>query len=1569
MGTNAHDIWNFVRSVCGKTCIIDCYSVMYAQTRCAVVCFDSAELLNAAVRTTPVLKNANLCWFCLISTKYTKCEKLGHMSLGCVVGGKFSSGNLSCRAFSNTDKSRLAAIYAKHSAPVACPVSFGGLSWAKVARRSFFPPLSSQNVLVNDSSSLEMKPSLLVTMEVNNRFAALEHSLASLAEQVSKLVKRLDTLGPMVPQPSPGYVVMSEGLDVSTSSGTVVGAVFFDMSSVSKLEDSMKCLIKTYRCTFGVPIPHSMSSLVWKFAMCNVKGMNNPFKQKDIIRWHKKINNLVSIITETKLKGKICPWIADKFDSVRVFTSGLDFGHLDADVAVIMDVSLTCHVCKISEVPSRFLSVKLLFKDKLSVLILGLYAGAFLAVRFSQAGEVNSLIAKTVNESSFIVLSGDFNKDGSHKCTSFRKCLDLGLANSLAGSPAVKLPTWTNFKGVRKMIDYVMVSSTLVNAIVYRSVSDVGEHFEIDHQAVSVSLSLGGLLDGAMAVNATMFSDDFIAFQRFSDLDMMWNIVHKIIVFSADEMFKKKWFKNFDGVFTRESSKFHKLELLISKLVKAFRSICCDEFISLLDVWSSLNVDNASVVRSLFLSGSSLNTVQSALSKVKKTYCSLKMAESKRVEESHVKSAINKKMESFKLNKGYTIQNVLKRPFYKVILDHLVVDNELILEPGSVKSKWMKSWKDRLESIEWFPMSLMEAWVSMILKPYEWKGVFTNTRPITLIEITWKILSKILSDKIMLVCSAHDILCEDNFSVLKGTTTQTPIFAIGLVDMRKVYNSVGWEHLEKCLVRIKMCGEFICFFGNIHRNQTNQVITDFSLTDGYSVHDKLDQGEVFSSLFWCIFYDPLLCEVKHQESVYRYRLNSHFISWSGCAESQTEFSTFFAAEAFVNDTIWISNLSLFISGSPISIAKKDKSHQYFGIFLLTDGLSKFSLAKVHLDVHFFSNLVLKKVVLDKQFLYLVSAVFQPIVSYRMQFSFVPVSVCDKWDALIRKSLKLKSGFSLNFPSNTIHHPFFYGLKSFSQCQSESKVASLISFANSCEVLGQLFSHRSHDLQVLCWHLIHLLSSPACIQICVSNNFLSGLICILLECNLSLDGSLVSSFRFRDGVSISAVLGEFLFFKYLLSLWHYGIAFVDQLWDCHRDIFDWYTFKWWKKLDPRGPISEWFGCSVVFFSGVPPSPLALSSVGPVDICGSDNFVSVCDCLSWVDTDSLSVYMDGSVKNLGIISCRAGTAAFFENVNLGLGVCVQGLISSTLVELQAIVLALECISVDCSVCLFSDSQAALNACKSEVNLVYPDFCNRCWVKGHSSVLENDCTDSIADTAALSDWFLPPRIAKWFLLVDGSIVSDNSRHFVQDVFCAVSSDLHSDVDWLIFFRVWHPDLHMATGFTSRCTANIYTYLMKALHYWLLIAVEVSDHVFSCMIDDKVLSGLFLPFSSILQMLLTCALDFLVFLALCKSFVFKGWLQETVSIFHNPRVAGIKIADFVCSICIAFRNDIWLNSLIPVDGSVLVSVSGLASRFSNGVVKLLSITEAFGIRFGFHKSCSFFSGIGDSVTINIIA
>ncbi|KAG9305274.1 hypothetical protein G9A89_003358 [Geosiphon pyriformis] len=1202
MGTNAHDIWDFVCFVSEKTCIIDHHPVTYVWTRCATVCFDSAELLNAVMGTMPVLK-----------------------------GGKSSSGGLPRWVFSVTDKSRPAAIYAKHLAPIAHLVSFGSVSWAKI---------------------------------------------------VGELAKKLDSFMLAVFQPSSGYqlsvtspsqdqisdVVIGEGSGEATGSDIAAILVFFALSEVKRLE------------------------------------------------------NLVN-------------------------------DHLDAGVAIIMNNSLAQHESKVSE--------------------------------FSQAGDINSMIAKAVNKTSFVIFGGDFNEDGSHRCASFRKCFDLGLVNSLGRSFLVRLLTWCNSHGVTKTIDYMFVSSNLVNAIVDRGVMDVIDFFDTNHKTVSVFVGLGNLLNvqlsflckqankdhwkfdvkninaakwlefkDASAVNASMFLDAFVMAKRFSDIDIMWDIVCKIVVISAGGTFKKKWFKNFDSVFNKVFSKLHKLELLVSKLVKSSHL-----------VFDRLDSVGVLSVKSLFLLGSSFDTICSELAKARKSYCSFKLLESKCAGEAHIRWAIKGRMESFEIDKRHTIKSVLERFFCKMVLDYLVVGNELVLEPKLVKFKIdeiMKGWtrkrivvsdisddwvcqfqpldyvfngafSDVMCSIgfdemfdvkhcdrrvlnmflvllnsclEWksVPELWREAWVSMIPKLYEWKGVLTNICPIALIETARKIFSKILSDRISLACSKFNVLRRDNFSVLKSMMTQLPIFAIGSV-VEDTYDSVGWKHLERSLVRIKMCNRFIRFFGSIYNGRTNKVMTNFGLTNGYHVHDGLDQSEVFSLLLWQIFYDLLLCKIKRQKSLCGYRLISHFISKTGHVESQAGLTSFLAASVFIDDTIWvgssqavtqyilnvaseffrfndisinndktvIANPYLIISGLPIFIVKKGESHWYLRIFLSSEGLSKPNLAKAYSDVRFFINLVLRKAISDKQFAYLVSIVFFSIISYRTQFSFVSISV--------------------------FYHSSLYSLKTFEQIQAESKSASIIAFANSA------FS----------WHLRHSLLFPAYINVNSSNNFLAGVVCIFSGCDLFLNVSFASAFHLRGSIFMSLVLGENFFFKCVSLFKRYGIAFVDQLHDWNGVIYNWKFFKYWKRLDSCGLVPFWFDFSVRFLNDAAPSSACFSSVNgraSSDICLSHDFGVVCDDLLATNVAAhLSVYTDGSLSGLGTVDMKAGVAVFFENINLGLRVEVSGLVSSMLTKLQAFALALKCVPSFHSVDLFSDSQAALDACKAEFLLARLDFRNQC------------------------------------------------------------------------------------------------------------------------------------------------------------------------------------------------------------------------------------------------------------------
>ncbi|KAG9295628.1 hypothetical protein G9A89_005321 [Geosiphon pyriformis] len=146
---------------------------------------------------------------------------------------------------------------------------------------------------------------------------------------------------------------------------------------------------------------------------------------------------------ETKLQSSVKPKITNKFKCVCVFTSGLDKKLLGTEVAIIMNNSLAHYVFKVEEISSQIILVQLLFKGKLSVIILGLYTGASSKTKFNQALEVNFLIAKAVNSSTFVVLGENFNENRSGRSASYKFCLglSLGLVNSFATYHLVKALT------------------------------------------------------------------------------------------------------------------------------------------------------------------------------------------------------------------------------------------------------------------------------------------------------------------------------------------------------------------------------------------------------------------------------------------------------------------------------------------------------------------------------------------------------------------------------------------------------------------------------------------------------------------------------------------------------------------------------------------------------------------------------------------------------------------------------------------------------------------------------------------------------------------------------------------------------------------------------------------------------------------------------------------------------------------------------------------------------------------------------------------------------------------------
>ncbi|KAG9291638.1 hypothetical protein G9A89_022057 [Geosiphon pyriformis] len=177
--------------------------------------------------------------------------------------------------------------------------------------------------------------------------------------------------------------------------------------------------------------------------------------KENVVYWYMSLDNMVSVVIKIKLQSSVKSWISNKFENICIFIFGLKKSFLGAEVAIIMNNSLAHYVSKMEEISGQVISVQLLFKGKLSVMVLSLYAGALFDARFGLASEVNFFIAKTVNSSTFVVLS---NTD-SAKWVKFRECYVVKLSAIEAENQSKHFETAANEKNEPEISEEESINS------------------------------------------------------------------------------------------------------------------------------------------------------------------------------------------------------------------------------------------------------------------------------------------------------------------------------------------------------------------------------------------------------------------------------------------------------------------------------------------------------------------------------------------------------------------------------------------------------------------------------------------------------------------------------------------------------------------------------------------------------------------------------------------------------------------------------------------------------------------------------------------------------------------------------------------------------------------------------------------------------------------------------------------------------------------------------------------------------------------------------------------------------
>ncbi|KAG9285969.1 hypothetical protein G9A89_022645 [Geosiphon pyriformis] len=138
-----------------------------------------------------------------------------------------------------------------------------------------------------------------------------------------------------------------------------------------------------------------------------------------------------------------------------------------------------------------------------------------------------------------------------------------------------------------------------------------------------------------------------------------------------------------------------------------------------------------------------------------------------------------------------------------------------------------------------------------------------------------------------------------------------------------------------------------------------------------------------------------------------------------------------------------------------------------------------------------------------------------------------------------------------------------------------------------------------------------------------NCFLAGATHVFVLCNLSLSGDLPNVFWAGNKIAVLDVLGLDYYLDVVKSLKKYGISVLAGL--------------------------------------------------------SCDFGYICKHLLDPGLDSVNVYTDGSVKDLGSVGACRGAVVYFPDVNTSVGIRVDKLLFLTLIELQIIAFALKCVPI--------------------------------------------------------------------------------------------------------------------------------------------------------------------------------------------------------------------------------------------------------------------------------------------------
>jgi hypothetical protein len=365
-----------------------------------------------------------------------------------------------------------------------------------------------------------------------------------------------------------------------------------------------------------------------------------------------------------------------------------------------------------------------------------------------------------------------------------------------------------------------------------------------------------------------------------------------------------------------------------------------------------------------------------------------------------------------------------------------------ILETGDMPHEWNKGITILLTKIEPF------------------NGDQNKLRPICLLNTLRKIMTGIIDNRLKQYVESNNLLIGTNFGFRKGMSTSNSLFTIKsiidladrrkdplyliLLDIQKAYDTVPSEALKLALQRIGIPTKLIAVILSINRSLLIKVQHYYGNTQQFPQSNGLPQGDKYSPILWLIFYDPLLARLT-QETTGFIVTNQLSVTHLGFADDLKLLSTchrdsrdqlvivgsFLDLNQMKANTektlVAINRHANFptkkftLQGKElIAYIKPSELVRILGVFLTLDGkqietikhaVKYFNVAISQLYSHYTPGPLAT---------YIVNMVIIPVLSYRLQITYVPPSTIHKLDGRIRKLIRHKYHLPRQIPSSLLY---------------------------------------------------------------------------------------------------------------------------------------------------------------------------------------------------------------------------------------------------------------------------------------------------------------------------------------------------------------------------------------------------------------------------------------------------------------------------------------------------------------------------------------------------------------------